>query len=80
MVFFIFAGWLVNWVGYIAIELGNNNYQSGVMLIMLYLGTLSRMRFSLTLTSMVTILIPYLIFLYPRLLDMDYNKESGLIS
>lgn len=80
MVFFIFAGWLVNLVGYIAIDLGNNNYQSGVMLIMLYLGTLSRMRFSLSLTSMVTILIPYLIFLYPRLLDMDYNKESDHIS
>ncbi len=80
LLFFIFAGWIVNWVGYVAMLEGNNNYQSGVMLIMLYLSTLSRMRFSLALSAMVTILIPYMTFLYPTLLDTDYAKESDHIS
>ncbi len=75
MVAFILAGWLINWVGAIALQEGNNNYQNGVIMVLLYLGTVSRMRFRLVLFNIFAISIPYLAYLSPELYRIDPLKE-----
>ncbi len=77
---FTFAGWIIIWISFIALQGGNNDYQNGVVGVILYLGTISRMRFLFVSVATITILIPYFIFLSPDLFSIDAGKEREQVT
>ncbi|MCL9776160.1 GGDEF domain-containing protein [Vibrio methylphosphonaticus] len=72
---FIGAGLIVQYSGIIALHIGNTNYQSGGILLMLYIGTFSRLSFSYSVIAIVGIALPYILYLHPELVRLSEAKE-----
>lgn len=74
---FISAGLIVHFAGAIALNLGNTNYQSGCILLMLYIGTFSRLSFGYSLAAIIGIILPYILYVHPALVELEAMKESN---
>lgn len=74
---FISAGFIVHFAGAIALSIGNTNYQSGSILLMLYIGTFSRLSFGYSLTAIIGIILPYILYVHPALAELEAMKESN---
>ncbi|MCW8347414.1 GGDEF domain-containing protein [Vibrio sp. ZSDZ65] len=72
---FICAGFIVHHSGIIALSIGNTNYQSGGILLMLYIGTFSRLSFGYSLIAITGILLPYVLYLHPALALLSEAQE-----
>lgn len=67
-------------VGRIAIGFGNYDYQGGVILVMIYIGTFSRLSARYSLITLTCILASYLIGLSPLLYAAEPAHELEIIS
>lgn len=76
-IFVVLSGLILHWAGYLALKSGNSDYQSGVILLTLYIGTFSRLSIHLSLAVIVCAVLPYLIFLHPLLMEVDATKEQN---
>ena len=72
---FIWAGLIVHHSGIIALSIGNTDYQSGGILLMLYIGTFSRLSFGYSLVAITGIVLPYVLYLHPALALLSEAKE-----
>ncbi|MGF1764151.1 GGDEF domain-containing protein [Aliivibrio kagoshimensis] len=68
------------WFGVLAINNGDYNYQSGVIIVMVYIAAFSRMSFPFSLFTLFACLAGYLIWIYPPLLEFDRMRELDRVS
>lgn len=68
------------WFGILAINNGDYNYQSGVIIVMVYIAAFSRMSFHFSLFTLIACLAGYLMWIYPPLLEFDRMRELDRIS
>ncbi|PMH41186.1 hypothetical protein BCU68_05760 [Vibrio sp. 10N.286.49.B3] len=74
---FIASGWIIHWAGYTALMQNNNHYQDGILLLLIYIGTLSRLSFISSCIASFFVFIPYMLFLHPQLLLIDPADEMN---
>ncbi|MBQ4891012.1 GGDEF domain-containing protein [Shewanella sp. MMG014] len=67
-------------IGKLAMTQGNFDYQSGGVLVMVYIGALSRMPFKLSLFGLSLMLLSYLLVIAPDRIGQDYAEELDRIS
>ncbi|MGF1778089.1 diguanylate cyclase [Vibrio nomapromontoriensis] len=72
---FVCVGLIVHHAGIIALSIGNTNYQSGGILLMLYIGTFSRLSFGYSLIAIAGVVLPYVLYLHPALVLLNEAKE-----
>lgn len=68
------------YVGRIAIDFGNLDYQGGTILVMIYVGTFSRMSARYSLSALTIIFLCYLVGLAPPLYAAEPSHELETIS
>lgn len=77
--FLIISVFIMTWVCLVAIDEGIANYQSGLLLILLYVAALSRMPLYESLVVIITILFCYVCIIHPSLKLLDtINAEKDL--
>lgn len=78
--FLIISSLFLVYVGRLAIELNNYDYQGGVILVMIYIGTFSRLSAKYSITTLSFIFSAYLIGLAPLLYEAEPKHEIEMIS
>ncbi len=78
--FLIISALFLVYVGRFAIELGDFDYQGGIILVMIYVGTFSRMSARYSITALTFIFLSYIIGLSPSLYAAEPNHEIETIS
>lgn len=68
------------WFGVLAISNGDYNYQSGVIVLMVYVAAFSRMSIRYSMFTLSTCLLGYLLWLYPALVEFDKMREIDRVS
>lgn len=71
---------IVIWVCLAAIEQGNTDYQSGVVLMMVYMGTFSRLPIRESFLALTIMLITYIVMVSPHLREINAAKEQHQLS
>lgn len=78
--FLIISALFLVYVGRFAIELGDFDYQGGIIIVMIYVGTFSRLSASYSITALTFIFLSYIIGLSPYLYAAEPNHEIETIS
>jgi len=76
----IFSSLFLVYVGRLAIDIGNYDYQGGILLVMIYTGTFSRMSARYSLTALLCSFLCYALGLAPMLYDVDPHHEVESLS
>lgn len=71
---------IVIWVCLAAIAQGNSDYQSGVILMMVYMGTFSRLPIKESFIALTIMLVSYTALVSPALRELDSGKEAHQLS
>ncbi len=78
--FLVISALFLAYVGRLAIELNNFDYQSGIILVMIYIGTFSRLSAKYSIVTLSFIFATYLIGLAPLLYAAEPEHEIATIS
>lgn len=78
--FLVISSLFLVYVGRLAIDLGNFDYQGGIILVMIYIGTFSRLSAKYSITTLSFIFSAYLIGLSPLLYAAEPTHEIETIS
>ncbi|MEZ9765612.1 GGDEF domain-containing protein [Vibrio splendidus] len=78
--FLIVCSIFLLYVGRLAIELNNFDYQGGIILVMIYIGTFSRLSVKYSISTLSFIFLAYLIGLAPQLYQVEPSHEIETIS
>ena len=78
--FLVISSLFLVYVGRLAIDLGNFDYQGGIVLVMIYIGTFSRLSAKYSITTLSFIFAAYLIGLSPLLYAAEPAHEVETIS
>ncbi|MCG9542209.1 GGDEF domain-containing protein [Vibrio sp. Isolate33] len=79
-IFLVISSLFLIYVGRLAVELNNFDYQGGIILVMIYIGTFSRLSAKYSITTLSFIFSSYLIGLAPLLYDAEPKHEIETIS
>lgn len=78
--FLVISSLFLVYVGRLAIELNNFDYQGGIILVMIYIGTFSRLSARYSISTLSFIFLAYLIGLAPLLYEVEPEHEIETIS
>ncbi|MFS1973093.1 GGDEF domain-containing protein [Vibrio splendidus] len=78
--FLVISSLFLVYVGRLAIELSNFDYQGGIILVMIYIGTFSRLSVKYSISTLSFIFLAYLIGLAPQLYEAEPSHEIETIS
>ena len=78
--FLVISALFLVYVGRLAIELSNFDYQGGIILVMIYIGTFSRLSVKYSISTLSFIFLAYLIGLAPQLYEAEPSHEIETIS
>ncbi|MCL1066950.1 GGDEF domain-containing protein [Shewanella olleyana] len=72
--------WSLTYIGQMAMEQGDFNYQSGGILVMAYIGALSRLPFKASLFGLSFMALCYVVMITPMRLEHDFAEEVDRLS
>ncbi|QBF82351.1 GGDEF domain-containing protein [Shewanella maritima] len=72
--------WSILYIGQLAIDVGDFNYQLGGTLVLVYVGALSRLPFHYSFCALTAMLIIYLVMIAPERIAHDFDGEVDRIS
>lgn len=79
-VLLVFSSLFLVYVGRLAIDMGNYDYQGGILLVMVYAGTFSRMSARYSLAALFCSFLCYVLGLAPLLYEVDPHHEVESLS